>query len=372
MTWAWFRPSADAWKQGARTWRCDVVGGGERAAAFTALPRTARGLLLGKPDDRWLVCVDGPTVSGSAEDPVQPARTPGARSAPSCCGKKADAYPGDRLSEVRTRDFCRASVGAFLQLSGRLRLRLHLVPRRRVEGRQPPVRLLGEDDPVNRRPCGRRGTNRPRRSSLLAGCTGGCRAVLVGLPVGRRYVRVPDVTRRASASPSGPRADGDPGPGRPGADGPATCSPPAELTQPHQRRPRGGLPAPAQRAHDLRGQAGHGRRRALGGRRLGDRCSDSSPPPARASWRGTSAARRSSATCPGSTWSGTARPLQQADQGADWFRCDLIAFAGQRHPGCRSRRPAAADLQGVLAGRARWTPTACAGPRPPARRASSG
>ena len=29
-------------------------------------------------------------------------------------GKKADAYPGDRLSEVRTRDFCRASVGAFL------------------------------------------------------------------------------------------------------------------------------------------------------------------------------------------------------------------------------------------------------------------
>ncbi len=113
MTWAWFRSSADAWKQGAHSWRCDVVGGGEKSAAFTALPRTARGLLLGKPDDRWLVCVDGPTVSGSAKIPCSRPHTWRAVST-IVLGKKADAYPGDRLSEVRTRDFCRASVGALL------------------------------------------------------------------------------------------------------------------------------------------------------------------------------------------------------------------------------------------------------------------
>src|SRR5688572_23685842 len=34
------------------------------------------------------------------------------------------------------------------ELSGRLRVRVHLVPRRGVEGRQPAHDLLGEDEPV--------------------------------------------------------------------------------------------------------------------------------------------------------------------------------------------------------------------------------
>ena len=69
MTWAWFRPTTDAWADGAHWFRCDVVGGGEQSKSFVALPKTAKGLLLGKPDDRWLVCVDGPSVSGSVKIP---------------------------------------------------------------------------------------------------------------------------------------------------------------------------------------------------------------------------------------------------------------------------------------------------------------
>ena len=113
MTWAWFRPSKDAWARGAHWFRCDVVGGGEQSKSFLTLPRTAKGLLLGKPDDRWLVCVDGPSVSGSVKIPCSTKHTWRAVTTISV-GKETDDYPGDRLVEVRTRDFCSRSVAAWL------------------------------------------------------------------------------------------------------------------------------------------------------------------------------------------------------------------------------------------------------------------
>ena len=113
MTWAWFRPTKDAWADGAHWWRCDVVGGGEQSKTFVALPETAKGLLLGKPDDRWLVCVDGPSVSGSVKIPCSSAHTWRAVTT-IVLGKGGASYPGDRLVEVRTRDFCSESVGAWL------------------------------------------------------------------------------------------------------------------------------------------------------------------------------------------------------------------------------------------------------------------
>ncbi|MEO5711215.1 MAG: septum formation family protein [Nocardioidaceae bacterium] len=113
MTWAWFRPSKDAWAQGARWFRCDVVGGGEQSKSFVTLPKTAKGLLLGKPDDRWLVCVDGPSVSGSVKIPCSTRHTWRAVTTISL-GQTDDDYPGDRLVEVRTRDFCSRSVAAWL------------------------------------------------------------------------------------------------------------------------------------------------------------------------------------------------------------------------------------------------------------------
>ena len=113
MTWAWFRPTTDAWAAGAHWFRCDVVGGGEQSKSFITLPTTAKGLLLGKPDDRWLVCVDGPSVTGSVKIPCTSKHSWRAVTTISV-GKDTDDYPGDRLVEVRTRDFCSRSVAAWL------------------------------------------------------------------------------------------------------------------------------------------------------------------------------------------------------------------------------------------------------------------
>lgn len=113
LTWAWFRPSADAWDAGARWYRCDVVGGGEQAREFVALPETAKGLLLGVPDDKWMTCVDGETVAGSVKIPCSEPHNWRAVTTIKL-GEPPDPYPGDRVVEVRTRDFCSDSVGAWL------------------------------------------------------------------------------------------------------------------------------------------------------------------------------------------------------------------------------------------------------------------
>lgn len=113
VTWAWFRPSKDAWEQGARWWRCDVVGGGEQSTSLVDLPKTAKGILLGVPDDRWTVCVNGPTVADSVKIPCSEKHNWRAVTT-IVLGKPDDDYPGDRLVEIRTRDFCSDSVGAWL------------------------------------------------------------------------------------------------------------------------------------------------------------------------------------------------------------------------------------------------------------------
>ncbi|WP_395657803.1 septum formation family protein [Nocardioides sp.] len=116
VSWAWFRPSKEAWDAGARWYRCDVVGGGEQSKEYVDLPTSAKGLLLGRPTDDWMVCADGPTVSGSVKVPCSEPhqwRAVTTISLVSLGDKDAD-YPGDRLVEVTTRDFCSKSVGAWL------------------------------------------------------------------------------------------------------------------------------------------------------------------------------------------------------------------------------------------------------------------
>jgi hypothetical protein len=113
LTWAWFRPSQEAWDKGARWYRCDVVGGTEESEEFRTLPETARGLLLGRPDDAWMTCVAGDTVAGSPKIPCSEPHTWRAVTTIKVGGEK-DPYPGDRVVEVRTRDFCSDSVGAWL------------------------------------------------------------------------------------------------------------------------------------------------------------------------------------------------------------------------------------------------------------------
>lgn len=112
VSWAWFRPSETAWDDGARWYRCDVVGGGDQSERYVDLPQDARGLLAGRVPDAWMVCAEGPTVSSARV----PCSEPHAWRAVSTIklGEPEDPYPGDRVVEVRTRDFCDQSVGALL------------------------------------------------------------------------------------------------------------------------------------------------------------------------------------------------------------------------------------------------------------------
>ncbi len=113
LTWAWFRPSEEQWDAGARWYRCDVVGGGEHIEELRELPTTARGVLLGEPDDAWLLCADGATVAESTKVSCDQPHTWRAATT-IVLGKAEDRYPGNRVAEVRTRDFCSESVGAWL------------------------------------------------------------------------------------------------------------------------------------------------------------------------------------------------------------------------------------------------------------------
>jgi hypothetical protein len=113
VSWAWFRPSEKAWDEGARWYRCDVIGGGEQSEEYVSLPDDAKGLLLGRPDDDWMVCVAGDSVSGSVKIPCSQEHDWRAVTTIKL-GESGDPYPGDRLVEVKTRDYCSDSVGAWL------------------------------------------------------------------------------------------------------------------------------------------------------------------------------------------------------------------------------------------------------------------
>lgn len=114
VSWAWFRPSAAAWERGARWYRCDLVGGGEQSESYLELPEQATGMLEGLPPDRWMACVDGPDVPGAPRIPCSQAHTWRAATT-IMVGGEQDPYPGDRLVEVTTRDYCQTSIGAWLE-----------------------------------------------------------------------------------------------------------------------------------------------------------------------------------------------------------------------------------------------------------------
>ncbi len=113
VSWAWFRPSERAWDKGARWYRCDIVGGTSSNETYRLLPETSEGLLLGRPDDRWLVCAAGPSVAEGEKVPCSEKHDWRAVSAIKL-GEADDPYPGDRLVEVQSRDFCSKAVRAWL------------------------------------------------------------------------------------------------------------------------------------------------------------------------------------------------------------------------------------------------------------------
>ena len=111
VSWAWFRPSSKAWDDGARWYRCDVVGGGAQSKEYVDLPKTAKGLLA-KRADKWMVCVNGASVDGAKISCDEPHTWRAVTTIK--VGEADDPYPGDQVVESRTRDFCSESVGAWL------------------------------------------------------------------------------------------------------------------------------------------------------------------------------------------------------------------------------------------------------------------
>ena len=113
LSWAWFRPSERGWEKGARWYRCDLVGGPTEATSYAELPTTAKGLFRAKPPEEWLTCAQGPSVLGSKK--VACTEKHEWRAVTSVrLGKATDPYPGDRLVQVKTRDYCSDSVGAWM------------------------------------------------------------------------------------------------------------------------------------------------------------------------------------------------------------------------------------------------------------------
>lgn len=112
LSWAWFRPSEKAWNDGARWYRCDVVGGTDTSKDYLDLPKSAKGLLATR-EDTWMVCAQGPTV---ADSEMVPCTEPHSWRAVTTIklGEPADAWPGEATVKDRTRDYCSESVGAWL------------------------------------------------------------------------------------------------------------------------------------------------------------------------------------------------------------------------------------------------------------------
>lgn len=113
VDWAWWRPSEEAWEEGARWFRCDVVGGNDESTELVDLPKTAKGLLLGIPPPRWMLCANGAQVADAPKVPCSEPHNWRAVSAV-VLGKPKDKWPGARVVEVNTRDFCSDWVGAWL------------------------------------------------------------------------------------------------------------------------------------------------------------------------------------------------------------------------------------------------------------------
>jgi hypothetical protein len=113
LSWAWFRPSERGWDNDARWFRCDIVGGPADAPQYTALPKTAKGLFRARPPDQWMTCAQGPTVLKSKKVPCSDQHDWRAVTTIKL-GAPEDPYPGDRLAEVRSRDFCSDWVGAWM------------------------------------------------------------------------------------------------------------------------------------------------------------------------------------------------------------------------------------------------------------------
>ncbi len=113
LTWVWFRPTQSDWDQGARWFRCDVVGGGAETSSLVNLPLTVRGVLSGTPDDAWMACAQGASIEGSVKVPCSSDHNWRAVSTV-VLGSTDTPYPGTTEVIQTTSQFCHDSVSAWL------------------------------------------------------------------------------------------------------------------------------------------------------------------------------------------------------------------------------------------------------------------
>ena len=113
LSWVWFRPSEKAWDEGARWYRCDVIGGGAGSRRYLDLPTTTKGLMAEKPDDHWMTCARGTDPDHGAKVPCSKQHSWRAVTVIKV-GEPGDPYPGDAAVAKKSKDFCSASVAAWL------------------------------------------------------------------------------------------------------------------------------------------------------------------------------------------------------------------------------------------------------------------
>lgn len=112
LSWVWFRPSEKAWDDGARWYRCDVVGGAV-SKTLLDLPTTTRGLMARANDNHWMACARGKSVAEGAKVPCNKPHEWRAVTTIKV-GEAEEAYPGDEAVVATTKAFCSDSVGAWL------------------------------------------------------------------------------------------------------------------------------------------------------------------------------------------------------------------------------------------------------------------
>ncbi|QWC85821.1 septum formation family protein [Nocardioidaceae bacterium] len=114
VSWAWFRPTEEQWADGARWFRCDIVGGTPAAASYAPLPRDAKGLFARGPVEQWMQCVDGPTITSAPATPCTEKHTWRAIRFVKVTNGPKEKYPGDKIVASRARDGCSDQVADYL------------------------------------------------------------------------------------------------------------------------------------------------------------------------------------------------------------------------------------------------------------------
>lgn len=113
FTSVWFRPSEQAWADGARWWRCDLLAGGDRGQRFLDLPTSTTGLLGDALADKWMACTKGDDVNTSARVTCNKKHVWRAVTTIKV-GEPTDPWPGAAAVEAKTKQYCSSSVGAWL------------------------------------------------------------------------------------------------------------------------------------------------------------------------------------------------------------------------------------------------------------------